>query len=212
MRAGEAGEGNLTLEALGLVLLNLSGPAAWPTPFHSRTGAQEEGRACQQRLSSHCSKGDIAAVFFPLQSKGAYLCFPKGKLRLREGKRDLSLQPSFGLELGLRALHREVPRSRPLTKVLARKASGEGTGPGHHRDSFLGPLPGPTGCFPSPTRTFFLVKFPHHLDLCSTVATPGKPGPVLKEGARPPPLLCIGLICPPKLCERGAVLFLHTSA
>lgn len=118
--------------------------------------------------------------------QGVYLCFLKGKLRLREGKHDLSLQPSFGLELGLRALHREVPRSRPLTKVLARKASGEGTGPGHHRDSFLGPLPGPTGCFPSPTRTFFLVKFPHHLDLCSTVAPPGKPGPVLKEGTRPP--------------------------
>lgn len=117
--------------------------------------------------------------------QGAYPCFPKEKLRHREGKHDLSLLPSFGLELGLRAPHREVPRSRPLTEVLAGKAIGEGTGPGHHRDSFLGPLPGPTGCFLSPTRTLFLMKSPHHLDLCSTVAPPGKPEPVLTEGTRP---------------------------
>lgn len=98
-----------------------------------------------------------SSFVLPIPEQGAYPCFLKGKLRHREEKDDLSLLPSFGLKLGLRAPHREVPRSRPLTKVLAGNASREGTGPGHHRDSFLGPLPGPIGCFFSPTRTLFLV-------------------------------------------------------
>lgn len=88
----EAAEENLTPEALGLVLLDPSGPATWPTPSHSRTGLRGTG-------------GHISTLTSPCSERGTeqgrvYPHFPERETKAQRGEARLFSLPSCGSQVG----------------------------------------------------------------------------------------------------------------